>query len=187
MVNFLTLFDNPLALALYEWHTQPAVDFFIGISEFGRTYTIIALTAVALLVFLMRRQFSYATGLLVSVGGAAAAVYVVKELVERPRPELDISAYLEQTFSFPSGHAAFSLALYGFIAWAISARRPRRERIFWFALSALIITLVSFSRLYLGVHYLTDVLGGLVIGAVFLSIGIAITNRVDRFSRSKLS
>ena len=67
----------------------------------------------------------------------------------------------ESTFSFPSGHALVSLAVYGSIALVVSRRLPRRrDRILLLAATGLLVLAIGFSRLYLGVHFLSDVLAG---------------------------
>lgn len=91
-----------------------------------------------------------------------------KGLLRQPRPYwIDPSAGLdtEVSFGLPSGHAMNALSLWGYLALAVRARRPRSA---WPRLAVVLILCISFSRIYLGVHYLTDVLGGWLLAAPLL-------------------
>ena len=176
-MNLLTMIDTGLVHTFPLWRTPFLVDLAIGISELGRSYIILGLAAIAILIFLLRRKFALTGGLLVSVLGTTAAVYIVKELVARPRPDAWLASYVEQSFSFPSGHAALSVAFYGFIAWVMAHQWPHRSRSIFIA-AAILVALIIFTRLYLGLHYLTDVAGGAAIGAIFLMLGIAAAKKL---------
>ena len=97
--------------------------------------------------------------------GAQLTTYVGKFAVGRDRPEfLDIAE--AQFASFPSGHTTGAMAVYGFIAYAMARDLPFRvqfELAYW---TGIVVLLVGFSRLLLGVHFLTDVLGGLLVGSL---------------------
>ena len=111
-----------------------------------------------------------------TLAGTEITVEILKILIRRPRP---IGAeFLERSFSFPSGHAAIAVALYGFIAFAL-ARRKKNHTIKGVILMAafLIMLLVGLSRIYLGVHYPTDVAAGYLIGLGWLWASIRIYNK----------
>jgi undecaprenyl-diphosphatase len=89
----------------------------------------------------------------------------------RDRPFFPDPLATERTFSFPSGHALVSLAVYGSIALVLARRLSRRhDRIILFAATALLILAIGFSRLYLGVHFLSDVLAGFAAGVAWLAL-----------------
>ncbi|WP_288989764.1 bifunctional DedA family/phosphatase PAP2 family protein [uncultured Cobetia sp.] len=100
--------------------------------------------------------------------GIASANTVLKHLIQRPRP--DTPAFLEGSMSFPSAHAAGSVAVFGLAAAFIAERQPssRRRWIYWAAIAA--CTLVGLSRITLGVHYLSDVLGGACVGLLVCAL-----------------
>jgi undecaprenyl-diphosphatase len=105
---------------------------------------------------------------------------VLKDLVERPRPGSHLVSVLLPAvgLSFPSGHAMGSALVYGFLAlmaWVHIRKRPRR--LFWTALPIVVALGVSLSRVYLGVHWFSDVLGGWTAG-LFLLLLLAETYRV---------
>lgn len=100
--------------------------------------------------------------------GSGGVVYAFKHIVERARPLSMPAFFVETSFSFPSGHATIAVVLYGFL-WYWFAREKiltQSLRILFFSL----VLLISFSRIYLGVHYVSDVVGGLVLGSIILSL-----------------
>jgi undecaprenyl-diphosphatase len=94
---------------------------------------------------------------------------VLKLAFHRPRPEL---AFLHlETYSFPSGHSTAATAAFGAVAFLLWPRAGTvRRRVALVVAAVGLICLVGFSRLYLGVHYLSDVLAGFALGAVWLSL-----------------
>src|SRR3989344_8686277 len=102
-----------------------------------------------------------------------------KVVIRRPRPEL--AFYNEHTFSFPSGHAALSVVFYGFIAYFLFRSIKKWEKKVAVLCAALfIISLIGFSRIYIGVHFLRDVWGGYLLGAIWLVIGITVSEIINR-------
>jgi undecaprenyl-diphosphatase len=92
---------------------------------------------------------------------------MLKLAFHRPRPEL---AYLDlSTYSFPSGHAAGSAAVYGALAFLLGRRLGRGGRIACAAVFVALVCVIGFTRLYLEVHYLSDVLAGFSIGITWLA------------------
>lgn len=93
---------------------------------------------------------------------------------QRPRPT-GIGVYREVFFSFPSGHATISAALFGYFAYflwrQVDTWKTRLNILF---ATGILIMVIGFSRLYLGVHFLSDVLGGYLLGSLWLIIGICI-------------
>ena len=106
--------------------------------------------------------------------GALATTSVGKLLIGRHRPEIELDVTVV-TSSFPSGHATAAVAVYGFLAYAIArvlpSIRERFEVAYW---TAILILLIGLSRILLGVHFLTDVIGGLLVGGFWLLIGFTI-------------
>lgn len=187
MLSLIASFDDSTLQAILALRSGAGINIFIVISELGRTYTILGFTVIAVLVYLLWKNIPHAAGLIASAGGAFAAVFIIKELVARARPDISIAAYIESSSAFPSGHAALSTAFYGFLAYSLIAGRSRKARIAGYAAFGTLIALISFGRIYLGVHYPSDVLGGFIVGGLFLALGIIIAKRLDRFFRSKSS
>ena len=106
----------------------------------------------------------------VTLIGAEATTWSVKFLVARVRPPF-LEGVTAASPSFPSAHATVSLAVYGFLALAVADGVAPEHRTAVFAAAALLILLIMFSRVFLSVHYLSDVLGGAVVAAFWLVIG----------------
>ena len=100
--------------------------------------------------------------------GAVALNQVLKYLIQRPRPD-GFRLATEVGYSFPSGHSMVSMAFYGLIIWMIW-RYHKRDimRLVWCAVFGLIIVMVGISRIYLGVHYASDVIAGFCVSTVWL-------------------
>lgn len=96
-----------------------------------------------------------------------------------PRPK-DLAWYEELSYSFPSGHATVAMAFYGFLFYLLLMYLTSSNwRNFVFFLAILFILGMGFSRIYLGVHYLSDVLGGFAIGFVWLIFSMALLSWLD--------
>ena len=128
-------------------------------------YFIVAVASV----FLWRRGRNRLVAYLITtslVGGAIDSV--VKILVDRPRPSLEEPIITAHGKSFPSGHAMSSTVVYGALLLTFLPAIPKRRRIIMLGAYLVLIMSIGFSRLALGVHYLTDVLGGYALGAAWL-------------------
>jgi undecaprenyl-diphosphatase len=109
---------------------------------------------------------------LIAVTGSEAFAYLGKLVFHRPRPEMAV--YAEHSFSFPSGHATIAVAFYGFVGYLLmrfSQSWSRKVNIFFATI--LIIIAIGFSRVYLGVHYISDVWSGYLVGAMWLIIAVS--------------
>jgi undecaprenyl-diphosphatase len=106
--------------------------------------------------------------------GVGLSVRYGKLIFHRVRPA-NVGFYEETNFSFPSGHSTTAMVLFGMIAYfLIRNSRHRKQRILYLLLGLSIILLVGFSRIYLGVHFLSDVLGGYLLGATWMIMGITV-------------
>ncbi len=131
---------------------------------------VIALVAAAVLAWLLCRRSWRAAGYWVAaMGFGQLAATTLKLVLQRPRPLADqydgLSAY-----AFPSGHAAMSMVAYGFLAVLVARNFSSPRRWLAYALAALLISAIAVSRLYLGAHWLSDVLGGLSLGLAWVSL-----------------
>jgi membrane-associated phospholipid phosphatase len=107
------------------------------------------------------------------LGGAFIGT-ALKLMFQRPRPLFDDPVVVEQTWSFPSGHALGSLICYGMLAYLLVLFvRGRHAHAAIIATATALILLIGFSRVQLGVHYLSDVIAGYAAGSVWLCVCIA--------------
>jgi undecaprenyl-diphosphatase len=178
MIEWLQTIDARVLQEMVAIRTQFGVDIFLWVSEFGRPYTIGALTVVLVLFCYLKGWYRRAVALMVTTVGTGLTILILKQLIHTPRPPISYATYVENTFSFPSGHTAGALALYGLCAYMlVHAANTRRLKLFYLMIAIAMVFFIAYSRLFLGVHYLSDVLGGLIVGTVFLWVGIRILRR----------
>ncbi len=171
-MEFITQFDQSTLEALYAMRDPLLVQILIWVSEFGRVTTIVGLTAIAVLILILKRHYAYAAGVAISVTTSGLAIILAKGFIERARPDIDYQAYLETWYSFPSAHVALAAALYGFliyITWHTISSPLKRYVIT--GIGTVVIGAIAFSRLYLGVHFLSDVIAGLLLGILCVYLG----------------
>ena len=138
------------------------------VTDLGSLPVLGGLLVIAALYFVWRRQWKD-LGLIVAAGLLTLALREgLKLLVHRARPELWQTEVHEDSYSFPSGHALGSVIAYGILVYLIGRAFPRWRGTLW-SIYVVLVALIGYSRLYLGVHWPTDVLGGWVIGAVALA------------------
>ncbi|NMC85468.1 MAG: phosphatase PAP2 family protein [Anaerolineaceae bacterium] len=107
------------------------------------------------------------------VGGSAMLNLLLKNIFHRSRPVFPQAFLVDTGYSFPSGHTMISLAFYGAVAYiALTYIKSRNWKAFTVTAAVVISVLIGFSRLYLGVHYLTDVLAGWAAGGLWLAVCI---------------
>ena len=151
-------------------HSNGTLRSFFSVATLAGNDAFLALLTVGVAVFLLRRRARNEAALVLSGAlGIEVLNAGLKLLFHRPRPEL---AYVHlDTYSFPSGHAAGSTAIYALILYVLASRRgvSGRARVFTAVGFVLLAALIAFSRLYLEVHYLSDVLAGCSLGAAWAS------------------
>jgi undecaprenyl-diphosphatase len=142
------------------------------ITALGYHEVVLSLLAVSVLAFYLRGWKLSATLLLVSTAGGILLTTVLKAVFRRARPEVFDSGYSASFYSFPSGHATVAVGFYGALALILAYRLKGAAR--WTAATAgvVLVLLIGFSRLYLGVHYPTDVLAGFLAAPLWvISVG----------------
>ena len=151
-----------------------------AITVLGSGAVVAGLSIISIVWFLYRGRTLYASALFASVGGAAGVAAVMKRILERPRPS-GFLALQEHTFSFPSGHAALSLAFFGILVYFL-LRHTQQLSLKICAVMAGIVAVgaIGVSRIYLGAHWPSDVLGSYILVGAWLFIVI---RQIERKSR----
>ncbi|TSC71065.1 MAG: PA-phosphatase-like phosphoesterase [Parcubacteria group bacterium Gr01-1014_49] len=166
--------------------TTALLKFFGWVTLLGNAFVVAGVTGIALLaLFTSNVRRAYAYGLAVAIVGAVVTSSVMKVLVERARPDGLIPSVVETSYSFPSGHATAAMALYGFIAYILCILFPARKSLVAIIFFILIGS-IGFSRLYLGVHFPSDVLAGYFIGGLWLLVGIETVKHLRRKEAAQL-
>ena len=177
----LNSIDAEVHLALLKYHTPAATSFFAVITNFGSGWFILFGTLVLLAALLASREFRYAGTVVLALGGTALSVFSLKMATSMPRPE-DALVSISSDGSFPSAHAALSIVFFGALVYAFW-RNLQSKRLQYVALvGALgIVLLVCASRLYLRVHWFSDVLGGIMLGIFWLTFAILLERVLAAF------
>lgn len=166
-------FDMWVNTLLYNARNTTALKIFSWITFLGESTTIIAFTLITFILLWLTHKKWQSIVLWVVVAGSAGSTFIAKLIFDRPRP-LN-AAILETSGSFPSGHATIAVAFYGFLAYLLLKNtKSLLLRILIISAAFVLIVAIGFSRLYLGVHYPSDILAGYLVGLVWLLIGIFI-------------
>ena len=163
--------DVHFARWLHEHSSGWLVELFKIVTLAGNA-AVLGVIVVAICFVLVRRgRANEAVLLFLAYGGASVVNALLKLLFHRPRPELAF-VHLD-TYSFPSGHAATSSATFTVMAYLLARRQHSTGARIWIGLgTAAAIALVGFSRLYLGAHYLSDVLAGISFGVAWAAASL---------------
>ena len=138
----------------------------------GSAFTVILITIICLIVIKNKKIGLFMALDLIII---TCFQYLLKYTFLRNRP-VDINLIEETGYSFPSGHSLTAMAFYGFIIYIVNKYNLKYKKIYTILLSILII-MIGFSRIYLGVHYPTDVFGGLTFSLAYLIIFINIVKK----------
>ena len=137
----------------------------------GDTPAIIAVASISFLALrLLTRRWKYSLTVLATMLGEVVIFWFTTIVIARSRPTVPHLDGSPPTSSFPSGHTAASTSLYGLLAIIIAAHLAQaRWRILAYTAVTLLVVTIGVSRIYRGMHYPTDVLGGMVLGALWLT------------------
>jgi undecaprenyl-diphosphatase len=168
----LLILDRRVTGAIQSLRTPWLDQLAVGFTFLGNTWTLIAVGIVSLGVFTAfskRRTGLFCAGMLL----ALPLNVLIKEMVERPRPTADWADIIIPAIglSYPSGHAMSAVAFYGFLALMSWIHIQRRSVRTWFSITfGVVAALIGLSRVYLGAHWLSDILGGSTAGLILLLI-----------------
>jgi undecaprenyl-diphosphatase len=175
-INYIVSLDSIIQKWILVWRNVYWDNFFFTVTILGNWITIAILFLIAVLI-LRKYHKSFLIGpFLVVILGSGIMTLLTKLVVGRARPTGDIPLYIEKLSSFPSAHAALSFAFFGFIIYCLlRSRLSRVIKITLTTLSIFMIIAVGFSRLYLGVHYTSDVLAGYLVGLLWVLVAMHIS------------
>lgn len=176
----LGVFDERLVDALRE-HVSPAtLEVFALITHFGDLKWTIALGTIVALFFCVRRWWLHLIVWVLATGVGGLLVRVLKDTFERARPLHDHALTDTTSWSFPSGHAAGAVFVYGMLGYFILRHAPSIWHIPIALVTLGVIVFVGFSRVILQVHYLSDVLAGFAVAGAWIALWIAAFEVVRR-------
>jgi len=174
----LTRLDVPWHQWVVDHRTAGLTGLMQAISAAGST-AVLAVVAVVVAGWLAwRRHWRQAVLVGVTTGGAGLLVPLLKNLVDRPRPPVADRLMVEASWSYPSGHALGATAVIGVLTVvAVASVSRQAARVAVAALGVLLIVAIGVSRVYLGVHWPSDVLAGWLVGGLWLAVCRALASR----------
>jgi hypothetical protein len=164
--DFVTEWDRDLNERLGDSHSRG----FELVTHLGSFWGLVAVCVVATVLLARRRAWTDITLLVASLAGAALLDLLAKQAIARPRPLFHDPTIVLTTYSFPSGHTTGTTAVYTALAFILARRLPRPYAALAVAGAALMIALIAASRVYLGAHYVSDVVGGVLLGLAWVLV-----------------
>ena len=180
IVAYLVLSDKTVLADNFVYNSLVIYrsDFIIGFFKFITFFVSeIMVTLVSIIVFLFFKNKKY--GMLVTINAICILVLNIclKLIFMRERP-LDLMIITENGYSFPSGHSMVSMAFYGYLIYLVYIK-IKNKVLKWLLISfiSILIILIGLSRIYLGVHYTSDVVAGFLLAIAYLIIFIKVTKK----------
>lgn len=177
---YFNIFDN-LDNKIYNFIISFKSDFntyFFKIITFLCSIKFITLMCItSILLTLIKKDKSYLLIILVSIVSSVVNL-IIKNIIRRDRPDKSNWLITESNFSFPSGHSMMATIFYGFLAYLLyKSNLNRNVKIIILIMMLFLILLIGISRIYLGVHYTSDVIGGFLWGSTLLILIINLTKK----------
>lgn len=182
----LAIFDLNLLNRIQDLRTPFLNKFMLLVTYLGNWQAILAVSIIVILIFAILKKWKFIIALATSSIFGEIFVYVAKNIIKRQGPPLRYIIFLEKGFSFPSGHSFISIAFYGLIFYFIfDFAKSRIAKILSIFIGCSIVILISFSRIYLGVHWPSDVFASLASGIVMITIIITFLKIDNKFGLIK--
>lgn len=164
-------FLNQTVLNFFQSIRTPWLDtIMIAISSFGSKTIILPFVMVIFIWFVLNRRLITATHWIGSAMAIGAAVFIFKYISHIPRPTETTASLFDS--SFPSGHVAPSIVIYGFLAYLLATQMSTRNKKIIYWITATLLFLIAISRMYLAAHWLTDVIGAILLATTILTTTI---------------
>ncbi len=171
-------FDASIRTAMRQMQSPMWTALFLAVTKLGSTLYLAIIGVVVGIIFIILRWFRSLFIFMVVMSGQGILDRGCKLLFARPRPSSLINYKAVESFSFPSGHAVASLCLYGTIAWIVASRLENSAAKAGTGLfAAVLIFLIGMSRVYIGVHYPTDVMAGFLAAAIWTAAVLSIDRK----------
>lgn len=164
-------FDKTILLWIHQFANSTWDTIMVNITRIGNPTTVITITIITFAILWWKRYRQEAKIFALHALGGAILSYGLKLAFSKQRPQLWQQIITEKTYSYPSGHALGSMVIYGFLAYLLASHYPKFARIIYTFATILIIA-IGLSRLYLGVHWPTDVIAGYGVGYLWLMFSI---------------
>ncbi len=177
-------FDKAVISTVRSFSSETMDAVMVFITELGSSFTLGTLLLVGMILLFLKRKDKLASlFFFLVVAGGGLVNSLLKNLFERERPNVNRLIEIDG-FSFPSGHSMGSMLFYGFLVYLLfRSQQSMQRKIGLGILICIIILLIGISRIYLGVHYPSDVLAGFIAGFIWLSICIIVLEAAYKWKK----
>jgi undecaprenyl-diphosphatase len=164
------LFDERVTSWFHQHATPAFTQIALFVTFFGSVGFVAVASIFAAVVLIVRKSWYQGLALLLAVGGGSLLNILLKHFFHRQRPVLENPLVTLSSYGFPSGHTMGATLFYGLLALFIAQSIGNwRWRPLAFCIAALSVALIGLSRIYLGAHYFTDVIGAIAVGLAWLA------------------
>lgn len=172
-LNKVQGFDDAVYDLVYKNHNDILDFFFIHYTKLGNTIPTVIISFAIFIVLQKKDKLLFASAMVSTL----FTNQIIKHIIQRPRPPLERRLVEQGGYSYPSGHTMMSLCLYGILIYLIITKvKDKKLKIIFTTLLTIMALLIGVSRIYVGVHYPSDVLGGYFCGLVVIILDVSIVN-----------
>src|SRR6185312_3907774 len=169
----VTSLDGFIGKFFFDIRNRQVAKFFYIITQLCNSYVVISIAALVIIYFLIKEKYLFTLGILISLFGSSITIYLSKMTFGINRP-YHYSHYYENSFTYPSGHTTIVVAFYGLLFYIFGQHKSSIKK--WSKLIStafIFFVIIGISRLYLGVHYFSDIIGGYLLGSFWLFLSIS--------------
>lgn len=182
--EYLASYDSSISTTIENYRDPALTKYFTFVTDLGDTYGyLIVFSICSLLFYLFLKRWKDVLQLSLIMILALSSNLLLKQIVNRARPDVEHLVTVE-TLSYPSGHAMMAMAFYGLLIYVISKFQLRKiYKLILMSICILLILSIGMSRIYLGVHYPSDVAGGFIAGFIWVVFCVMIFSLIKIFRR----
>jgi membrane-associated phospholipid phosphatase len=160
--SWLTHWNEPIYQFLQSLRTKTVDDFMIAMTCLGEKYVLFIISSLVLIYLAWKKRWWTVLHLFVITLLGTASIGIFKRLIYSPRPPIIMVS--DSSSSFPSGHTILSICVFGFLAVLLADNLPHGKKKYVYYSAVTLVLLIAFSRLYLGAHWLSDIIGSIFLG-----------------------
>lgn len=182
--TYLANYDSQISSAILSYRSPARTQYFSVITSFGHFWSYaLASVLCALLFYWKFKSWKYLFQLVLVVSLALGSNYLLKNIIDRKRPNIEHLVAIS-TSSYPSGHAMISMAFYGFLIYLLyTVKITKALKVILIALCVFLILNIGISRIYLGVHFPSDIAAGWIAGFFWVIFCVMVINLMRIFRR----
>ena len=178
----LLIFDKNVIYVIESIRTPLLNKIMAFITYTGNSNAVVFFFLIVMILLIILKKFRYLFSLLISMSGSTVFVLLIKNIIGRPRPPIENALIVLKDFSFPSGHSFMAVAFYGLVIYFIfDMLKSNNTKYLILVLGIIFVLSLGFSRLYLGVHWPSDVFAGFAAAIALVAAIITILEIKERF------